>query len=236
LDAARVRGHIEADKANPARWRGQLKHVLPDPKKISAPSHHAAMPYADLPAFFAMLKASPDTAPRALAFVVLTAARSGEVLGATWDEIDLDGATWTVPASRMKAGKAHSVPLSDAAVDVLRDQLKARAKNAHVFPGDRPTKGLSINALAMALKRLGAGGVTVHGMRAAFRSWCADQGVAFELAEAALAHAPGNAVVQAYQRSSMVERRRPVMQDWAAYLSGDASDKVVPITAGKKRT
>jgi integrase len=207
--------------------------VLPNPKKVSAPSHHAAMPYADLPAFFAMLKASPDTAPRALAFVVLTAARSGEVLGATWDEIDLDAKTWTVPASRMKAGKAHVVPLSDAAADILRDQLKARAKNAHVFPGDRPTKGLSINALAMALKRLGAGGVTVHGFRAAFRSWCADQGVAFEVAESALAHAPGNAVVQAYQRSSMVERRRPVMQAWARHLSGE-SGEVVPFSAERK--
>jgi integrase len=229
-----VRGHIEPDKANPSRWRGQLQHVLPNPKKVSAPSHHAAMPYADLPAFFASkLKASPDLVPRALAFAILTAARSGEVMGATWDEIDLDAATWTIPASRMKAGKAHSVPLSDAALEILREQLKARGKSKFVFPGARPAKPLSINALSMSMQRLGAGGFTVHGIRAAFRSWCADQGVAFEVAESALAHAPGNAVVQAYQRSSMLERRNPVMAAWARHLTGE-SGKVVPITSGRR--
>jgi integrase len=227
LDAARVRGHIEADKANPARWRGQLQHVLPNPKKVRAPSHHAAMPIADLPAFFAKLPARPDVAPRALAFVIQTAARSGEALGMEWNEVDIDGATWTVPAGRMKAGKDHVVPLSDAAVAILRDQLKTRGKNAHVFPGARPTKPLSINALGAAMRRLGAGEFTVHGFRAAFRSWCADQGVAFEVAEACLAHAPGSEVVQAYQRSSMLERRRPVMAAWARHVTGE-SGKVVP--------
>jgi integrase len=135
----------------------------------------------------------------------------------------------------MKAGKEHAVPLSDAAVAILRDQLRARGRNAHVFPGARPTKRLSINALGMAMKRLGAGEFTVHGFRAAFRSWCADQGVAFEVAEACLAHAPGNAVVQAYQRSAMLERRRPVMQAWARHLAG-GSGKVVSIAGGRHRT
>jgi integrase len=150
-------------------------------------------------------------------------------MGATWDEIDLDAATWTVPASRMKMGKEHSVPLSDAAVEILRGQLKARGRNPLVFPSRLPLKRLSINALSMAMERLGGGMWTVHGFRAGFRSWCADEGVAFELAEAALAPAPGNAGVQAYQRSAMLERRRPVMQAWAAYLSGDSSGKVVAI-------
>jgi integrase len=233
LDAARARKHIPADKANPARWRGQLEHLLPNPKKIKAKSHHAAMPTADLPAFFAKLKASPERATAmALAFAVLTAARSKEVRLTPWDEIDLDRATWVIPASRMKAGREHSVPLSDAAVEILREQLKARGKSKFVFPGGRPAQPLSVNALMTALRRLGAGAFTVHGFRSSFRSWCADQGVAFELAESALAHTPGNAVVQAYQRSSMLERRRPVMQAWARHLEGEAKGKVVAFPAG----
>jgi integrase len=167
-----------------------------------------------------------------LAFAILTAARSGEVMGATWDEIDLDQATWTVPASRMKMGKEHAVPLSDAAVEILREQLTARGRNPQVFPSRLPLKRLSINALSMAMERLGGGMWTVHGFRAAFRSWCADQGVPFELAEAALAHAPGSSVVQAYQRSSMLERRRPVMQSWARHLTGESAN-VVPIRAAQ---
>jgi len=236
LDAARARGHIPADKANPARWRGQLQHLLPNPKKISAPSHHSAMPWRDVPAFFAKLKASPERpTAMALAFAVLTAMRSKEVRLTPWAEIELDRAIWVIPAERMKMNKEHSVPLSDAAVEILRQQLKARGKSNFVFPGARPAQPLSINALMTALKRMGAGEFTVHGFRSSFRSWCADQGFAFELAEAALAHAPGNAVVQAYQRSAMLERRRPVMAAWADFLDSDAaSDKVVAI--GSRRT
>jgi integrase len=230
LDAARARGHIPADKANPARWRGQLQHLLPNPKKISAPTHHPAMPWRDVPAFFGTLKASPESAvAMALAFTILTAMRSKEVRLTAWDEIDLDAATWTIPADRMKMRKPHAVPLSDAAVEILRGQLKTRGKSKFVFPGARPAQPVSINALMTALRRRGAGEFTVHGMRAAFRSWCADQGVAFELAEAALAHAPGNAVVQAYQRSSMLDRRRPVMQAWTSFLAGGAEANVVPL-------
>jgi integrase len=158
-----------------------------------------------------------------------------------WDEVDLDPVkpVWTIPAARMKARKQHQVPLSDAAVAILRRQLEARGKSPEesrrfVFPGGRPTKPLSTNAFGMVMDRMGAGESTPHGFRAAFRSWCADKGVAFEVAESALAHT-SSSVVEAYQRSAMLERRRPVMQEWAAYLSGDASDKVVPITAGRKR-
>jgi integrase len=151
-----------------------------------------------------------------------------------WDEVDFDAPTWSIPANRMKMRKPHAVPLSDAAVEILRGQLKARGRNAHVFPGARPTKGLSLNTLANVLRRLGAGEFTVHGFRSSFRSWCPDQGVAFELAEAALAHAPGNAVVQAYQRSAMLERRRPVMQAWASFLAGEGEGNVVPISSGRR--
>ena len=163
----------------------------------------------------------------------MTAARSGETLGVTWDEIDFDTATWVVPASRMKRGKPHSVPLSGAAIAILRAQEAARGKNPYVFPGGRPRQPLSLMAMTMAMRRLGAGEFTVHGMRNAARSWMADNGVEFELAEACLAHAVGNAVVQAYQRSSMLERRRPVMSRWANFIGGADASKVVPLTRAK---
>jgi integrase len=194
------------------------------------------MPYADIPAFMAKLAEAEGTAPKALALVILCAVRAGEVRGMRWDEVDLDTAkpVWTIPAARMKARKEHQVPLSDAAAAILRRQLEARGKSPYVFPGGRPTKPLSTNAFGMVMDRMGAGEFTPHGFRAAFRSWCADKGVAFEVAESALAHT-SSSVVEAYQRSAMLERRRPVMRDWAAYLSGDASDKAVPITGGRKR-
>jgi integrase len=233
LAAAQVDGHIDEHRPNPARWKNWLDRKLAQPSKLRPLRHHAAMPHAEVPSFFETLKASPDVAPAALAFLVLTAARSSEVKGMTWDEVDLDAKTWTVPAVRMKMAREHSVPLSDAAVEILRDQLKAQGRNAHCFPGARPSSKLSVNALSAALERLGGGQWTVHGFRSTFRSWCADQGVAFEVAESCLAHAPGNAVVQAYQRSDMLERRRPVMEKWARHLTGE-SGTVVPITSGRR--
>jgi integrase len=230
LASAQVAGHIEPDKPNPARWRGWLDHMLPPPKKIGSRGHHAAMDYRNLPTFMAMLGQTVGDSSRALAFTVLTCARTGEALGATWDEIDLETATWRVPKERMKMGKAHDVPLSDQAVAILRAQHATRSQNPHVFPG-RPMRGLSNMSMAMLMRRLGAGDYTVHGMRSAARSWMADQGVAFELAEAALGHQVGNAVVQAYQRSSMLERRRPIMSAWASFLSGEDANNVVPFRA-----
>jgi integrase len=224
LASARVAGWIDPDKPNPARWRGWLDHMLPPPKKIGSRGHHAAIPYEDLPAFMAKLAETPGVAANALAFTILTCARTSETLGMTFDEVNFETATWTVSASRMKMGREHHVPLSDAAVAILKDQYKTRGKNPFVFPG-RPRQPLS--TMAMTLRRLGVD-ATVHGMRSAARSWMADQGVAFELAEAALAHTVGNAVVQAYQRSSMLERRRPVLAAWAKFLSG-AEDNVVVI-------
>jgi integrase len=162
LNAARALGHIDPDRANPARWKGHLDQLLPKQPKLVR-GHHASMPYADLPAFTAKLRAkiaeSPGPGPRALEFLILTAARSGEVLGAQWDEVgDLDNAVWTVPAGKMKAGKAHRVPLSEPARLILKHQLEAR-KGDHpfVFPGQRPRRGLSNMALDLTMRRLGAG-------------------------------------------------------------------------------
>jgi len=239
LASAQVAGHIDPDRPNPARWKGWLDQMLANPKKVGARGHHAAMAYADLPAFMARLSETPGAAAKALAFTVFTAARSGEVLNATWDEIDLATATWTVPASRMKMGKPHAVPLAEAAVAILSAQEAARGTSPYVFPGALPRRPLSVMAMTMTMRRLGAGEWTPHGMRSAARSWMADNGVEFELAEACLAHAVGNAVVQAYQRSSMLERRRPVMQAWASFLLPGKDDKdaakVVPLSGRRKR-
>ena len=167
------------------------------------------MPYADVPALMTRLAQIDSVASRALQFTILTCARTGEALGMTWDEV-VDKAIWQVPGERMKMRRLHEVPLSDAAVAILRAQKADRGEstNPFVFPG-RPMKPLSNMSMAMLMRRMGAGEFTVHGVRSAARSWMADQGVAFELAEACLAHTVGNAVVQAYQRSSMLERRRP---------------------------
>ena len=154
LDAARALGHIDENRANPARWRGHLDKLLPNPKKIGERGHHATMPYADVPTFMATLRSAPGTAAKALMFTILTAARTTEALGMTWDEIDLDAKTWTVPARRMKASKAHRVPLSARALDILRDQMAARGRNPHVFPG-LPKLPLSNMAMAQVMRRHG---------------------------------------------------------------------------------
>jgi integrase len=195
IDMARALGHIDEDKANPARWKGHLDHLLPKRQRLTR-GHHRALPYTDLPAFWTKLAEIDTTASRALMFTILTCARTSEVLHATWDdEIELASATWRVPASRMKMQKPHDVPLSDAALAILGDQLAGRGKNPFVFPG-KPQKPLSGMTLAMLLRRMGVSDVaTVHGMRSAARSWMADQGVAFELAEACLAH-PTRGVVE----------------------------------------
>ena len=183
------------------------------------------VPYADLPVFMAKLAETPGVAAKALAFTILTCARTSEVLHATWDEISFGDAVWRVPGERMKMQKEHYVPLSEAALRILGDQMGGQTKNPYVFPG-RPRQPLSTMAMAMLIRRMGID-ATVHGFRSSARSWMADTGVPFELAESALAHTVGNAVVQAYQRSSMFDRRRPLMEDWAKFLSGETGDNVV---------
>jgi integrase len=163
-----------------------------------------------------------------LEFLIITATRTSETLGALWDEIDLDAATWTIPPGRMKTNDAFSVPLSDRAIDILRAQAVERGKNPHVFPG-RPTKPLSNMALTMLLRRMGVD-VTVHGYRTSFRTWCSDVAHAeFEIAEMCLSHRIGSAVSRAYNRTTMLERRRPLMSAWADYVTGKTSDNVIPL-------
>src|SRR5208337_3736575 len=152
LASAQVAGHIDADRPNPARWKGWLDHMLPNPRKLGERGHHAALPYGDVPALMTRLAEVDTTASRALRLTVLTAARSGEVLKMTWDEVSFETATWTVPKERMKMGHEHATPLSDAAIAILRDQHEARGKNPHVFPG-RPQRPLSAMAMSMLLKR-----------------------------------------------------------------------------------
>jgi integrase len=233
LDAAQALGHIDENRANPARWRGHLDKLLPKRQRLTR-GHHAAMPYADVPTFLSKLKATPGSAAKALQFVILTAARSGEAFGMRWDEINLDAKVWTAPAERMKAQREHQVPLSHAAIEILQDQMKAR-KHPYVFPGKSAHEPLSNMAMAMTMRRLGAGEYTVHGFRSAFRDWCAESGVDDSVAEQCLAHKIGDAVTRAYLRTTVLERRRQVMQGWADYLAGESAVATVVPFKGQRR-
>jgi integrase len=233
LNAAKAQGHRSGE--NPAAWRGHLAHLLPNPKKVGQRrGHHAAMRYDDVPAFMATLKAAPGEAAKALTFAILTAARSGEVFGATWDEINLDEGVWVAPPDRMKARREHRVPLSAPAIDILRGQLAERGKNPHVFPGARQNQPLSITALAMAMRRLGAGSFTPHGFRSAFRDWAGDKtSFSREVAEAALAHVIGDESERAYRRGDALDKRRVLMNAWADFCFPTGDNVIMfPAKAG----
>ena len=218
IDAARAHGHIPEDRSNPARWRGHLDKLLPKPAKLMR-GHHAALAYADLPAFWVKLAEIHTTASQALMFTILCCARTSETLGMTWDEVSFGGEVWRVPASRMKMQKPHDVPLSEQALRLLADQMGQRGKGSLVFPGGRPRRPLSSIAMAMLLRRMGID-ATVHGFRSTFRMWCSDVAHApFEVAEQFLAHVVGNSASQAYNRSDMRERRRPLMEAWGRYVT-----------------
>jgi integrase len=231
LDAARVKGHIARNEPNPARWRGHLDKALAKRQKL-ARSHHAAMVYSDVPEFIGRLRGCKGTAALALEFTILTAARTGEVLGAHWAEFDLVAKVWTVPASRMKAGHEHRVPLSDRVLAIL-ERLAELATDDLVFSGQR--RGLPLGAMAMRrlAKRLDAMG-TIHGFRSSFRDW-AGEATSFprEIAEQSLAHATGGAVEAAYRRGDFPERRRPLMEAWASYCDPGAGGNVIPIRAAQ---
>jgi integrase len=216
LDWATVRGYRHGD--NPARWKGHLDNVLPARGQIQKINHHAALPYADLPAFMTALKQREGVAARALEFTILTAARTGEVIGATWDEIDLTAKVWTVPAGRIKGGREHRVPLSDRAVAILKS-LPCEDRNKFVFIGPR-TGGLSNMAMASVLDRMGCGDVTVHGFRSTFRDWAAEStGYPNHVVEMALAHVIGDKVEAAYRRGDLFDKRRKLMGDWAKFCA-----------------
>jgi len=215
LDAAKAKGHRSGE--NPARWRGHLDLLLPRRAKASK-NHHAALPFAAVADFMRDLKARPALAARALEFTILTAARSGETLGMTWSEVDLDQRLWTVPAERMKAGAEHQVPLSRRAVDILKAVRpnKVRAGDL-VFQSNGGAK-LSNMAMAMLLRRMGQDEVTVHGFRSTFRDW-AGETTSFprEDVEMALAHTIESKAERAYRRGRALEKRRELMDAWARF-------------------
>lgn len=233
--ASRLRGRIERvldyatsrgwrDGANPALWRGHLKNLLPARSKLTR-GHHAAMPYQDVPAFIDKLKTSQSISARALEFLILTAGRSGEIREATWDELDLNAGIWTIPPERMKAGKLHRVPLSLRALEIVQD-LEQRRISDYVFPGQKPGRPMSNMAFTMLMRRLKADQYTVHGFRSAFRDWAGDETeFSRELAEQALAHQIGNEVERAYRRGDALEKRRPLMEGWAAYCAGETDNR-----------
>ena len=201
---------------NPARLTGHLAHLLP--QQTRSVEHHSAMPYSDVPRLMRELRAITAVAAPALEFVRFsTAARAGEVVGMTWDEVDLDKRVWMVPANRMKAHRPHQVPLSDAAMALLHRQAAVR-HSSFVFPGR--VGRLSVSALLDIARPRGA---TVHGFRSSFRDWCAEKtNTPREICEMALAHNVGSAVERAYQRSTLFERRAELMEAWGRYCNGNA--------------
>ncbi len=228
LDAARALGHIEEGRANPARWRGHLDKLLP--RQRGGVQHHPAMEWGDVPAFVKRLRAANFPAARALEFLILTATRTRETLGARWEEIDLDGKVWTIPADRMKAAVPHRVPLTARALDVLA-QVKAARPSAWVFHGVRPREPMSDRTLSALMRRWEID-ATVHGFRSSFSSWRrAETSFDRELAELALAHAVGDTTERSYQRDDALERRRALMDHWASFIEGDRGGAVIPMRA-----
>jgi integrase len=220
LDAAKAQGLRGGE--NPARWRGHLDQLLPKRQRLTR-GRHAAMAYAEVPTFMENLGTRQSTAARALEFAILTAARSGEVLGLRWEEIDLDQAVWTVPANRMKAGREHRVPLSKPALKLLKS-LREAGGGEFVFPGQKPGNGLSVMALEMVLRHMKIEGVTVHGFRSSFRDWAAERtNFPNEVCEAALAHVIQNKAEAAYRRGDLFDKRRKLMEAWATHCAGPAS-------------
>jgi integrase len=236
--AVRVRGRIEAvldwakvrgfrDGENPARWRGHLDHILPKKLRIASIEHLDALPYHSISAFMAELRTKEGVTARTLEFAILTAARSGEILGAQWDEIDFDAKLWTIPANRMKGKKEHRVPLSDRAIEILETLPR---------DGERLFVGLGRDGMLECLRQLRDEG-TVHGFRSSFRDWAAET-TAYpnELLEIALAHTIGNKAEAAYRRGDMMEKRRRLMADWAGYCAqppAKSRANVVAIGAGR---
>lgn len=213
LDAAKVAGHRVGE--NPAAWAGNLKLLMPARSKAAA-GHHKALPYKDVPEFMMRLREQKGMAALALEFTILTAARSGETLGALWSEIDLDQKLWTVPAARMKAQREHRVPLCDRAIEIL-DVVRAFRNGNHIFSGQHRGKPLSNMSMEMVLRRMQVD-VTVHGFRSAFRDWCGDKThFPREVAEAALAHVVGDKAEQAYRRGDALQKRGDLMRQWCAY-------------------
>jgi integrase len=233
LDWATVRGYRHGE--NPARWRGHLDMLLPSRSKVRKTQHHPALPYADLPAFMTALRRQEGIAARALEFTILTAARTNETISATQNEIDRKNKFWIVPGERMKAGKEHRVPLSDRALAILDEINSANdQKEKFVFAGRSPGQPLSNMTMLKLLQRMGRADLTVHGFRSTFRDWAAER-TTFpnEVVEMALAHVVDDKTEAAYRRGDLLEKRRRLMDAWAAYCGKPATtDNVVTLNAG----
>jgi integrase len=241
VTAGRVRGRIEAvlDWAtvhgyrrgeNPARWRGHLDKLLPKLGRVRKVRHFPALPYAGIGAFMDELRKQESIGARALEFVILTAARTGEVIGARWEELDMHGRMWTVPASRTKTGREHRVPLSVATVAVV-EQMRNVAQNDFVFPGANRDQPISDMRMFSLMRRMGRADLTVHGFRSTFRDWAAEQ-TAFpnEVVEMALGHIVAGKVEAAYRRGDLFEKRGLLMEAWANYCATPAKDgKIIPM-------
>jgi integrase len=232
IEYALAHGWRSAD--NPASWK-RFQHIAPSAPKNGSKPHHAALDWKATPDFVARLRQIDTTAARCLEFLILTASRSGEARGARWSEVDFDGATWAIPPERMKAGEPHDAPLSRQALDLLR-RMEAAKSGDLIFESDRMQRPLDVTAILKVAQKLAPGvNVTVHGFRSSFRSWCGDHGVEREVAEQSLAHSFGSQVEQAYNRTAMLERRRPVLQRWADFVTGETdAGKVVKIGRNRR--
>ncbi len=245
--ASRLRGRIEAVLAwatvhgyrsgpNPAQWRNHLGLILQPKSKVAAVVHHAALPYAEIGAFIAILKQQEGIAAQALQFLILTATRTSETLNATWGEIDEANSLWTIPARRVKGNREHRVPLSDVALAILASMkaLRHAGDGGYVFQGGKAGKPLSTMALLMTLRRMDRSDLTAHGFRSTFRDWAEDMtNFSNHVCEQALAHAIGNAVEAAYRRGDLLEKRRQLMVVWGAYCSRPIEGNVIPLLKQK---
>lgn len=217
LDWAKARGYREGENA--ARWRGHLVNLLPKRSKRRTVRHHPALPYADMPAFMALLRTRSDVSSRALEFTILTVARTNETIGAKWPEINLKEKVWVIPPERMKGAREHIVPLCDRAIQILKMLPRVSGNGGYLFPGARAGKGLSNMAMLELVRGLRLG-YTVHGFRSSFRDWAGDRtNHARDVIEAALAHAIADETEAAYRRSTAVEKRRRLMADWSKYCA-----------------
>ncbi|MBT4890192.1 MAG: tyrosine-type recombinase/integrase [Rhodospirillales bacterium] len=240
--ASRVRGRMESilgwaksreyrKGENPARWKDHLGNILPQKTKVSHVKHHAALPYEQIGRFMEELRSKKSNSSQGLELLILTATRTGEVIHATWNEIDFNKQLWTIPAERTKTKKEHRVPLSGDAMNVLIE-MKKNASSDYIFPGARKGRPLSNMAFLQCLKRMGRGDLTAHGFRSSFRDWAAEQtNYPSEVAEMALAHTVGDKVEAAYRRGDLYNKRCKIMESWAKYcatIPGD-SDNVISI-------
>ena len=217
-DWSRARKYVEGE--NPARLRGHLDKILAKTTKVKRVKHHAAVPYKQIANFMAKLRGRKGSSALAMEFMILTAARTGEVRGARWQEIDLTAKVWIIPADRMKAGKEHRVPLCDRALQILNSMKSNRNPDEFVFPGWKAGTGLSDGAMLALLRKMDVGPYTPHGFRSTFRDWAAEEAHQFsnETVELALAHTIKNKAEAAYRRGDQLERRRELMQTWGAFI------------------